>query len=101
MKKIINGKKYDTDTAVEVCSTQNMYNRCDFNYCAYTLYVKKTKEFFLYKETYNGKWIIPEKYIASLNLYDSLGDPIEDASDFVAEYGSVEQYEGSFGEVAE
>ena len=49
MKKIINGKKYDTETAKEVaCNTWGYYG--DLNFVAETLYKKKTGEYFLYAE---------------------------------------------------
>jgi hypothetical protein len=47
MKKIINGKKYDTETATEL-ARESWNNRSDFNYCAETLYRKKTGEYFIY-----------------------------------------------------
>ena len=49
MKKIINGRRYDTDSAKELGS--NSYsNRTDFNFWEETLYRKSTGEFFLYGE---------------------------------------------------
>ena len=49
MKKVINGKRYDTDTAKEV-GYASFSNPRDFNYWAETLYRKNTGEFFLYGE---------------------------------------------------
>lgn len=47
MKKIINGKKYDTETAKEVaCKAWYYYG--DLNFVIEKLYKKKTGEFFLY-----------------------------------------------------
>lgn len=46
MKKIINGKKYDTDTAKCLLTWSN--GRTGFSYCSETLYQKKTGEFFLF-----------------------------------------------------
>ena len=48
MKKIIGGKKYDTETAKELGSSWNGLSPTDFNYCSEKLYRKKTGEFFLY-----------------------------------------------------
>lgn len=48
MRKIINGKSYDTNTAEEICSVTNGYYRNDFQFCKETLFLKKTGEFFLY-----------------------------------------------------
>lgn len=49
MKKIINGKKYDTETAKEVaCNSWGYYG--DLNFVAETLYKKRTGEYFMYAE---------------------------------------------------
>ena len=48
MKKIINGKKYDTDTAKCVGSYENGYGPSDFKCVEEHLYRKKNGEFFLY-----------------------------------------------------
>lgn len=50
MKKIINGKKYDTATAKEVGSWSNNLSYRDFSHCEETLYRKKTGEYFLHGE---------------------------------------------------
>lgn len=50
MKKIINGKVYDTATAKKVASWYSSYARNDFHYFEEELYQKKTGEFFLYGE---------------------------------------------------
>lgn len=79
MKKIINGRKYDTETATLICKGEYTSN---FGYEREELYKKKTGEFFLY-----GREIIP--------LSDS------DAMTFVEKNGTVEDYEKCFGEVEE
>ena len=50
MKKIINGKLYDTDTAKCVGAWSNNRSRRDFSSCDETLYRKRTGEFFLHGE---------------------------------------------------
>lgn len=50
MKKIINGKRYDTETAELVGEWANTYNYSNFSYECEELYRKKTGEFFLYGE---------------------------------------------------
>ena len=45
MKKIINGRKYDTETAKEIGYWSNGYPCSDFNHCEETLYLKKTGEY--------------------------------------------------------
>ena len=48
MKKIINGRLYDTDTAKAIGSYSNGYGAGDLYYLNETLYRKKTGEFFLF-----------------------------------------------------
>lgn len=48
MKKIINGKRYDTETAREVGRYTNTGNQSDFNWYSERLYCKRTGEYFLY-----------------------------------------------------
>ena len=48
MKKIINGKLYNTETAKEIGSWWNGYGSSEFNHCAETLYQKNNGEYFMY-----------------------------------------------------
>ena len=49
MKKIINGRLYNTDTAEEIITiTTDGYSMSDFHWKEETLYRKKTGEFFRY-----------------------------------------------------
>lgn len=48
MKKVINKKMYNTETATEVASYDNGYGCDDFYHVGEELYLKKTGEFFLY-----------------------------------------------------
>ena len=50
MKKIINGKVYDTATAKRIGEYEPNPYRSDFHYYCETLYQKKTGEFFLHGE---------------------------------------------------
>lgn len=50
MKKIINGKVYDTSTAKKCGEYEPNPYRSDFNWFCEELYQKKTGEFFLYGE---------------------------------------------------
>ena len=50
MKKIINNKRYDTDTAKKVAEYDSDAARSDFNYYHEDLYQKRTGEFFLYSQ---------------------------------------------------
>jgi len=47
MKAVIDGKKYDTDTAEEVASWDNERSKNDFAWCAETLYRTKKGSWFL------------------------------------------------------
>lgn len=47
MKKIIDGKKYDTETAEKVATWWNGRSSSDFNFCQEAVYRKKNGEFFL------------------------------------------------------
>jgi hypothetical protein len=50
MKKIINGKLYNTETATALASWHNHYFPHDFNRVDETLYRKRTGEFFIHGE---------------------------------------------------
>ena len=48
MKKIINGRLYDTETATLIGAWDNGFGSGDFRSCCEELYRKKNGEFFLY-----------------------------------------------------
>jgi len=50
MKRILNGKRYDTATATEIASWKNGLSSNDFHYCEETLYRTKNGAFFLVGE---------------------------------------------------
>lgn len=106
MKKIINGKVYDTEKAKKVASWYSSYARNDFHYYEEELYKKKTGEFFLYgegnaaspysrscgqNEWCGGEKIVPltfkeaqewaEKHLNGDDYCDIFGEPDEDAED--------------------
>ena len=47
MKRVINGKLYNTETAEEVFTWENHYYRNDFHYCEETLYRTQKGAFFV------------------------------------------------------
>lgn len=101
MKKIINGKKYDTDTAQEMGSWCNGYAANDFSYDAQTLYKKRTGEFFLHCE---GGPMSP--YCTHYGRSRGWGEAIEPLSDedvkkWAEEHLSCDEYESIFGNVEE
>lgn len=101
MKKIINNKVYDTNTAVLVGSWSNGCYRNDFDYCSEDLYRKKTGEFFLYgdggaRSKYStmsgGSWSGSEKIMPM--TYQS-------AKEWAQQKLSTQDYEKIFGEIEE
>ena len=102
MVKIINGKKYSTETAEQVGFYRNRYGRNDFNWLEETLYKKRTGEFFLFGE--GGPASIYCTWIDSHNR--TSGDKIipmtfEEARRWAEEHLEAEEYEEIFGEVEE
>lgn len=100
MKKIIGGKKYDTDTATLCVDRDN--NRTDFAHTYEALYLKKTGEFFLYgKSGPMGKYAeaVGDNTVCGGSAITPL--TIKKAKQFVEKYGDVNDYEKLFGEVAE
>ena len=101
MKKIINGKRYDTNTAKLVGET-SYSNRRDFAYWSEELYQKRTGEFFLYceggpaskysKATGQNQWSGSEKIIPLT---------ISEAQEWAEKYLDADEYESIFGEVEE
>lgn len=106
MKKIINGKVYDTATAKKVASWYSSYARNDFHYYEEELYQKKTGEFFLSGEgnaaspyskscgqnewcgsekiqplTYKEAQEWAEKHLDGDEYCEIFGDPDEDSED--------------------
>lgn len=99
MKKIINGKKYDTETATYICGYE--YDTLSvFSHIHESLFRKKDGEFFLYG--WGGQ---NTKYRYGNISYRGVED-IEpftesEAKGFIEKYGDVETYEKLFGEVEE
>ena len=48
MKKIINGRLYDTETAKLIGGWSNGFSSSDFHYCTEDIYQKKNGEYFLH-----------------------------------------------------
>lgn len=102
MKKVINGKLYNTETADKICSWSNNYYPNDLHYYIERLYKKKKGEFFLHGEggafskysigIWGGGSIAGEKIIPLT---------LQEAKDWVENYSSIEIYEKLFGEIEE
>lgn len=99
MKKIIRGKKYDTDTA-ELVGEYQYSNPRDFHYLYEELYRKRTGEFFLY-----GTGGPMSKYSESVGQNEWSGSEaitpldLNDAKDWVEEHCDADKYEELFGVV--
>ena len=105
MKKIINGKLYDTDTAKEVGSIYHGNGPRDFHHYSEVLYKKRTGEYFLYgeggpmsryaKSCGQNQWSGSES-IEPLS-YKSAQEWAEhnmDADDYMTEFGPVSEDDG-------
>lgn len=101
MKKIIDGKKYDTTTATKIYEWSDGYAN-DFAYIEETLYRKRNGEYFIHgyggamsryatpagqNSWSDGSMIIPVSY--------------DSARDWMEQHADVEDYEREFGEVSE
>ena len=103
MKKIVEGKMYNTETATYIgrYRTDTMSRR-DFRYLEEELYQKRTKEFFLYGE--GGAMTKYAKYVEGCGYTD--GEKIiplseDEARDWVEEHMDVDDYIELFGECEE
>lgn len=101
MKKIINGRLYNTDTAKEVGSYSNCLGYGDFRFLNESLYRKKTGEFFLYGE--GGP--MTRYAVRDGDMWAGGEDitpmSVESAKKWAEEYLSADEYEGIFGPVSE
>lgn len=102
MNKIINGKRYDTETAQYIHRVENMPDMSNFHWCAETLYRKKTGEFFIY-----GEGNAASKYARSIgtNSWGS-GERImpmsySEAKEWAEEHMTADEYENIFGVIDE
>lgn len=102
MKKIINGRVYDTATAREICSSSNGCTYRDHQWIEETMYQKRTGEFFLF-----GRGGPASKYAqAQKNNGWSNGEKLipltwEAAREWAEGHMSAEEYESAFGAVVE
>ena len=98
MKKIINGRVYDTDTARELGIWSNTWDHRSWSYERESLYQKRTGEFFLHGEggpqtkyaesTSDNQWRSGEKIIPL---------SAEKAREWAEEHLTADEYEAAFG----
>lgn len=92
MKVIMNGKKYDTDTAVLKLSLERVRRFDDFDQANIKLYQKKNGEYF---------WHAIEANIFAYQQNVILLVTREKAMKFLEDYITVDKFEEIFGEVEE
>lgn len=99
MKKIIAGRKYDTDTATYIARYTHS-NRTDFSYYEEGLYRKRTGEYFLW-----GEGGPASKYAEAAGLNSWTGGtrimPLtyKDALAWGEKHMAAEEFESEFGEI--
>ena len=101
MKKIINGKLYNTETATGLARYSNDGGWRDFSHFVETLYRKKTGEFFLH-----GDGGGMTRYAAIEQDGRTRGEKIfplteAEAKDWMEKYATVDEYVAVFGEPEE
>lgn len=102
MKKIINGKVYDTETAKSLAWWENMADSSNFGYCSEELYRKKNGEYFLF-----GEGGPRSKYVERVGPNSwGWGERImpmsyQEATAWAEEHLDGDKYEEIFGEVRE
>ena len=101
MKKIINGRKYDTDTAVYLGSYEHDF-RSSFRWYMEDLYRKKTGEFFIYGEGHAASPYARSSYDGGFDPGEAIRPlSYEEAQAWAEKYLSTDKYEKIFGEVSE
>lgn len=101
MKRIIDGKLYNTDTAEFIGEASNTWRVSDYSYYHEELYRTKKGSFFLYGKgngaskyrSYEGDGFGPGEKIVPCS--------VEDAKHWVENHMSPEDYEEVFGAVEE
>lgn len=96
MKKIINGKMYNTETATYIGYHDNNLLVNDFYYCCQELYHKRTGEFFLY-----GQGGLSTEYAAYRGRETIIPLTEEEAKRWTEDYLDADQYIALFGEPEE
>lgn len=102
MKKIINRKMYNTETATLIGGWSNGYSYSDFSHCEEDLYKKRTGEFFLH-----GSGGAMSKYCRSCGQNEWCGGEeiipltLEEAMDWAEDHLGADDFEATFGEVEE
>lgn len=102
MKRYINGKVYDTETAHEIGSYANAGNWRDFSHYEETLYRKRTGEYFLHGE---GGPMTAYRESAGQNTWSGgakiVPMTVKEAEKWAEEHLTTDEYDAAFGEIVE
>lgn len=103
MKKIINGKKYNTETAKMVANWDNGYAVNNKRYMETVLYLKRTGEYFLHEKGNAGSGVARYLYDYNAFVPGEMISPItkNEAQKLAADNLDVDKFEKIFGEVQE
>ena len=102
MKKIINGKRYDTETAAKLAIDYSEKSKTDFSYWQETLYQKKTGEYFLHGEggpmTKYSVWIGENTFCGGEKIIPLT---LDQARAWGENHMTVDEYTDIFGQITE
>lgn len=102
MKKIINGKMYNTETAVKLGTGESCLSVNDFGYYKEALYRKRTGEYFLYGEGGARSKYSKQRELNSFGPGDGFTPLTESGARIWAEkYLDADEYCEIFGEPEE
>ena len=102
MKKIINGKTYNTETAKEIgYASNNRVSRRDFSFWEETLYQRKDGEYFLHG--HGGPYTSYSRIVMGMQTGGEMIIPYSegDAKKWVSEKLEPTEYEKIFGKAEE
>lgn len=102
MRKIIEGKVYDTETAKFLATFESNFAMNDFNWYEENLYIKKTGEYFIYGKG-NGLSPYAKSVAGGSQMAGERIVPLteEEARKWAEESLEADEYEKIFGEVTE
>lgn len=101
MKKIINGRLYDTETAEMLVDYSNHFSYRNFRYLEETLYQKSTGEYFLHG--FGGPMTVYAEKLENGAISGQAIIPMTEAEarEWTETHASADQYIAIFGEVEE
>ena len=100
MRRIIDGKRYDTSTAEEIATATHGY-KMEFSYYEETLYCKRTGEYFLYGYGHGESKYAKQVLGAWGPGEDIVPMTYEQARQWAERNLEADEYEREFGEVPE